>query len=382
MKILFITPWFPKNKDDYFGRYILDSALALTDLGHEVIILITKPWNPFRYENHDYSFTKLTLYFSYYFSFPRAYFHRVSIHCYKAKVTRCLESILHRHSIDIIHAHTELPGVVARTMSKKSNIPAVVTLHGISTESRLYRKKTRLILFDNMLREISRVIVVGQTLMSFISQMMVNLDHVRVIPNGYKVASSEFHKDKFTRNELHFISVSNLQSTKGIDINLLALANLSKAGYRRWHYKIIGEGPDRKKLEKLVYNLELGDRISFLGPCNPKEVAKQLDDSDVFILPSYLEAFGIAYLEAMSRGLLVVGVLGQGPAMFIKQDITGLLVKPRCPIDLTEKLLEIFINCEQMKILARQGREYVEQHYTWGMHANKLLKTYEECLSL
>jgi glycosyltransferase involved in cell wall biosynthesis len=71
----------------------------------------------------------------------------------------------------------------------------------------------------------------------------------------------------------------------------------------------------------------LDSKVELAGARPHEEIPQYLAAADVFILPSYREAFGIAYLEAMAAGLLVVGVRDQGPSAFIEHGISGLLVR-------------------------------------------------------
>ena len=102
------------------------------------------------------------------------------------------------------------------------------------------------------------------------------------------------------------ISVGNLQAGKGIDLVLRALADLNAAGHRDWTYRIIGDGPLRSELESLAASLGLTRQVVFSGSVQHQDVEAALREADIFVLPSWREAFGIAYLEAMACGLLTM----------------------------------------------------------------------------
>ena len=174
------------------------------------------------------------------------------------------------------------------------------------------------------------------------------------------------------------VSPSNLQKGKGVDITLRALAALKKHHVFNWHYTIVGDGPERKNLENLVKQLQLECFVSFVGLCAHGKVYEYLKASDVFCLPSYREAFGIAYLEAMAYGLLAIGVQGEGPEAFINNEKTGLLVKPRDVQALAALLKTIFEQQETMQIIAQQGQLHVLKELTWDKHAEHLLEIYKE----
>ena len=121
-------------------------------------------------------------------------------------------------------------------------------------------------------------------------------------------------------------------------------------------------------------------QVQFLGACNHHEVYKQLSQADIFILPSYREAFGIAYVEAMSCGLLTVGVKGQGAEAFIEHGKTGLLVSPKSVDSLSQALAAVLASPDIMQAIAEEGRNHVYKNFTWEDHAQHLTKVYQELI--
>jgi glycosyltransferase involved in cell wall biosynthesis len=103
-----------------------------------------------------------------------------------------------------------------------------------------------------------------------------------------------------------------------------------------------------------------------------------LRDAHVFVLPSYREAFGIAYLEAMACGLLTIGVEGQGPSAFIISGKTGLLVPPQEVAALAACLRSVLEHPGRFSKIAAAGRKHVAQEYTWLRHAERLTEVYRE----
>lgn len=91
--------------------------------------------------------------------------------------------------------------------------------------------------------------------------------------------------------------------------------------------------------------------------------------ADVFVLPSYREAFGVAYVEAMAAGLLAIGVAGQGPEAFIKHEETGLLVRPLDVESIVSTLRSVIHGKERMRRIALTGRDFVWREFTWAHHA-------------
>jgi glycosyltransferase involved in cell wall biosynthesis len=97
---------------------------------------------------------------------------------------------------------------------------------------------------------------------------------------------------------------------------------------------VIGDGPERQRLEELAARSGAGQAVQFTGHLTHREVATRIAESHVFVLPSIRESLGTVYFEAMSQGVPVVGTLGEGIADFIVDGDNGFLVPPNDPAPL------------------------------------------------
>ncbi len=122
------------------------------------------------------------------------------------------------------------------------------------------------------------------------------------------------------------VFVGKLRYYKGLQFLVAALRNLPHV-----HLLIIGEGPEREKLGRLVDEFGLGNGVHFLGELSDEEVVAHLQAADVFVLPSHLpsEAFGLSQVEAMACGVPVVCCdLPTGVPFVNQHGVTGLVVPP------------------------------------------------------
>lgn len=391
MLLTVITPWFPSGPQAQSGNFIYDSIVALENLGQQLSVLVTQPWRPrctallhadWRQRPIDPALfgQSLGLEVVRFPSIPRNYFRQLSNWFYLQKIVPVLKKKVTSSNSQLIHAHTELAGAAAVQVGQSLNIPVVVTLHGINPDPRL--QSTRQLFFLHaMLTRADRVVLVGEPLVEHFRPLAGKVDHFRVVSNGFRFPSvEECDSGKEWGGKLRLISVSNLHEGKGIDLNLEALALLNQEGISNWQYTVVGDGRELSSLKKLARDLGLGEKVDFRGGCEHSQVYRYLATADIFILPSYREAFGVAYLEAMACGLLAIGVRGQGPQAFINHGVTGLLVEPRSAQSLADCLKQVFAHPDRMKIVARAGQESVRRDFTWKRHAEKLLEVYRELI--
>jgi len=171
----------------------------------------------------------------------------------------------------------------------------------------------------------AHVIVTSQSTASLMPDFGVPLNKVNVVYPGTQ-ASSRSRGGSTGRVEL--LSVGTIIPRKGFDVLVLALSKLIELD---WHLTIIGDNerdPDcAAALAVQIKAYQLENRITLTGALNASELASYYDKSDVFVLASRFEGYGMAYAEAMACGLPVIGTTG-GAITDTVPEQAGCLVAP------------------------------------------------------
>jgi glycosyltransferase involved in cell wall biosynthesis len=387
-----LTPWFPNRPGDSAGAFVADSALAVAQAGWQVGVLVVRPWVPACAQRFVSTMVRGNVYAT---AFPPAIVKTMRVPSLPGATWRCLtdpvsdriisrglEQIARVIAADIIHVQTEGFGPIATHVGQKLRKPVVVTVHGINTHPKYlhasYQKK-RITLG---LAAADRVILVGEPLRDFFKGYIGSDGNFTVVPNGIDIPEVGRSTPIFKDGPRRLISVSNLQEGKGIDLTLYALARLASEGVSNWRYRVVGDGPDRSALSRLAARLAIADNVAFVGQVRHAEIFDWLASEDIFVLPSYREAFGIAYLEAMASGLLTIGVRGQGPSQFIANRVSGILVPPNDVDALTRTLRDVLTGgANAWRAIAREGQRIARDAYTWDNHARRLISVYEEAMA-
>ena len=233
---------------------------------------------------------------------------------------------------DVIHSHlfpAQLWTVIGARMAN-ANVPLVTTEH--NTWNRRRREWFRPL--DRwMYRRYSAIACIGAATESAL-QAWISGDPLpsRVILNGINVERfshatclSDFQPSAKTVTTL--MCVASLNDRKGQEVLLQAASLLPDTEV--W---LVGEGPKRTDLERLVKELHLGERVRFLG--NRRDIPDLLHAADIYVQPSHWEGFGIATVEAMAAGLPVVASNVAGLREVVGD--AGLLFAPGSVSDLKE----------------------------------------------
>ncbi len=125
-----------------------------------------------------------------------------------------------------------------------------------------------------------------------------------------QIISLEKLNTKVTHPVKQFISVANLIERKNVDVVIRAFSRINEA--QKYDLVIVGDGPERVNLEKLIVDLNCQGSVHLVGLKSKEEVLVLMENSDVFVMVSSHETLGLVYLEAMAKGCLVIGSKGEG----------------------------------------------------------------------
>ncbi len=138
--------------------------------------------------------------------------------------------------------------------------------------------------------------------------------------------------------------------------DLLAAAARLRDRLPQAQVRIVGSGPERRRLLRLRAELGLGDTIVFLGEISRARLAEEYANADCFCLPSIQEGFGIVFLEAMAAGLPIVACRAAAVPEVVPDGVAGLLVEPRHPERLTDALEDLLKDSGRRKEYGEAGR--------------------------
>jgi glycosyltransferase involved in cell wall biosynthesis len=282
----------------------------------------------------------------------------------------------------VIHVHGIRPvGIAAAECRSLDRVPMICTLHGVDT-SLLSAYAANRVIRDSVNRfwqRCDRVIVVGNAIVPYARQLGVPEDKIEVIYNGTFLPPRCEERDHHGCVKIG--SISNLQELKGIDLNLRALAKIRCSQQTlSWTYEIVGDGPERENLVNLTNELGLNDLVTFHGRVSYEKTMALLQEMDVFSLPSWREALGIVYLEAISRGKPIIGCKAWGAGDVVGDSECGLLVADKNVSELEGALVSLIGNDEQRKLMGQRAFERAKS-FSWEINVRKHLDLFDSLIA-
>jgi glycosyltransferase involved in cell wall biosynthesis len=147
----------------------------------------------------------------------------------------------------------------------------------------------------------------------------------------------------------------------------------------RW--VVVGDGPERAPLERLAGELELTERVDFMGALPHDQATAAARSAVLFVLPSIDEAFGVAYIEAMAGGVPAIGCRGEAGPEEIGRSGGGIRLVPPCDSDALAGELRTLLADERARLrLGEEARATVAEHFTWERCGRETVAAYEEAL--
>lgn len=336
------------------GVVATELGLALAEQGHEIHFITYK--QPVRLELLS----------------RNIHFHEVSVPVYplfhyqpyELALSSKLVDMVKLHKIEVLHVHYAIPhayaGYMAKKMLEEENIfiPMVTTLHGTDITlvgNHPFYKPAVTFSINNS----DVVTSVSQSLKDDTLRLFDIKKEIHVVPNFIDIPKkinpiSKCQRDFMAEEEERIIThVSNLRPVKRVKDVIEIFDRIQKKIPSK--LIIVGEGPEREANERLCEEKGIAEKVKFLG--NSNEVDKILCFTDLFLLPSEKESFGLAALEAMACGVPVISSNAGGLPEVNIQGVSGYLSEVGNVDEMAENALKILTSKETLQKFKNQAIE-------------------------
>jgi len=293
-----------------------------------------------------------------------------------------LAGSMKRFGCRLIHCHDAHSVAVGSAAASLARVPLRVISRNVD-----FPIKKNFLSQMKYTKNIDVIIAVSQGIKKVLEDGGIDPGLIKVIPDGIDYSPfEEAASSQYLRRELNFEPddflvgiVAHLADHKGHKY-LIKATEILKEKAPRIKVIIVGEGPLRMELDKLVKRTHVEEMVFFLG--FREDIPNILASLDLFVLSSYLEGMGSSILDAMASRLPVVATRTGGIPEVVVNGETGLLVPPMSPAALAKAILRVYENRELGDRLGQKGYEVVHQKFSAEAMATKVISEYERIARL
>jgi len=299
-------------------------------------------------------------------------------------------SIKHGKQALLIHAHDTLfgglTGVFIKFMSRSR---LIITDHGIESVAAIYiynkkhgntwlarlNKIFLLSLEKFVTTHADRIMCVSEYSYDYFVKRRVDHKKIRIVRNGIDVEKFKLKQPVFSKSDIAILYAGRMSTEKGV-IALIDIFNFLEKNHQNLKFLIIGEGPEKSKLEKKA---KLNNKILLLPSIGRDDMVDLYNNSDIVLVPSILETGApLVLLEAMACGRVVV-VNSSGSLPSIVSNV-GLVVPFSNPTKVAESIGKILDNRKEAVRLGSLARQRVIKNFNWRTCFKEILNTYTSIL--
>jgi teichuronic acid biosynthesis glycosyltransferase TuaC len=373
--VLTLTPFFPSAGDEVSGCFVAETLRRLATLGvASTVFAVDSIYHARKKPSPQFPAEWLR-----YPQLPGNFGLATAGRFLSARLLAKVQQRHRRTPITVIHAHAALPcGHAAAFLSRRLNVPFVVTVHGLDVFNRCFENGIAAAWRGKASRKVyasaAKVICISQKVQRLLAQGTSEAIASEVVYNG---TDTDFFTPSLEKNGPPIILVvGTLLAGKGQELVLRAVAQL-KDSHPALQCQIMGEGAHRDRFAQLASELKISDRVDFLGRRSRAEVAEAMRRCTVFVLPSRFEGLGCVYLEAMACGKPAIGCRGQGIDEIIDDGVNGELIPIDDQAELVRKLQTLLADSNLRERMGRAAHETVLTSLTLSHQAEQLRKIYE-----
>ncbi|MDB4205460.1 N-acetyl-alpha-D-glucosaminyl L-malate synthase BshA [Polaribacter sp.] len=353
------------------GVVATELGMALADKGHEIHFITYNQPVRLDFLSHNLHFHQVVIE-----EYPLFEYQP-----YELALSTKMVEVVRKYNLEVLHVHYAIPHAYAAYMAKQMlkekglDVRVVTTLHGtdITLVGSHPNYKSAV---EFSINNSDVVTSVSNNLKETTNKLFNITKDIKVIYNFIDVKKYDnANKEECKRialakpNERIFTHVSNFRPVKRVEDVVKIFSEVRKEIPAK--LLMIGEGPERAKAENLVKELNLVDDVFFLG--NSTEVAKILCYTDVFLLPSQTESFGLAALEAMAAGSAVISTNTGGLPEVNIHGKTGFLSNLGDIADMAKNAILIAKEAATLEVFKQNAKKHTKQ-----FTLESILPVYEE----
>ena len=195
----------------------------------------------------------------------------------------------------------------------------------------------------------------------------------KVIYNGFK---GEFSTETERPQSIYLVFVGRLHPIKGLDALIQAMPEVNKF----IKLVLVGDGPMRSELERLIRKEDLRERVILTGALPKEEAMAWMEKGFALILPSYFETQGIVLLEANAKKVPVLAGYAGGMKEVVIDNYNGLFFEPGNPQDIAQKINQLYESPDYQKRLGENGQKLVKERFHWDLIGKQTEEYYYKVL--
>lgn len=336
------------------------SGVIATELGKELAL-----------RGHEVHFISYALPFRLSHYIENIVFHEVEISTYplfefplySLSLASKMVEVAEFEKLDLLHVHYAIPHATSaylakEMLGKKRDLKVFTTLHGTDI-TLVGLEPSFLPLVKFSIEKSDGVTAVSRFLKEkTLTNYSIESD-IQVIPNFVDTelfkpkSDSDFRKAIAPNGEKILVHTSNFRQVKRVPDTIRIFEKVQKEIPSK--LILVGDGPDRSDCERLSRQLDLCDKVKFLG--KQDGLVEILSSSDLFLIPSQSESFGLAALEAMACGLPVISSSVGGLPELVKHNETGFIAEIGDTERMAKYALELLSNDKKYKIFSENSRQ-------------------------
>ena len=289
-----------------------------------------------------------------------------------------------KHDYDVIDAQAYSPLLSSRIAARFKKIPLIGTIHDTSSSSNdQWIQSSKIANFMEKFlvnMNFDKILTVSHaTRDSLVNDFGVDGDKILMLYNGVDIAKYDsIHIDGVQKNNIIF--VGRLAPHKHVD-HLIKSVNKLQEKIPDLKLTIVGKGEEKDKLIQIVNKLKLEKNIKFKQDLTDEELITEIKKSELLVLPSTREGFGMVLAEANCCYKPVITYASGGTVEVVKNGYNGFLIEPENIEELKQKIQETLENKELKQKLGQNGRKKVENEFDWEKIVNQYINILYDLLS-